>query len=525
MMSKKLLSLLAVMLCATRLIAAEYHVAKNGSNANPGTKSTPFLTINHAAALARPGDVVTVHAGTYREWVAPAFSGTDADHRITFRAAPGELVEIKGSEVVRDWASLGNGVWEKRLPDRFFGEYNPYNDIIFGDWFFPKEMQLHTGEVYLNGKALEERLNVRDENSWSCRYSGDSTVIQANFGNTNPNNALVEINVRPACFYPQKTGVNYITVRGFHLSQAATQWAPPTAEQVGLIGTNWSKGWVIEDNVISDSKCVGITLGKDRASGQNVWSADMSKDGSVVYNEMIIRVIAGGWNKGNIGSHLVRNNKIYNCGAAGICGSFGAAYSRILNNVIHDIYKRRNFYGAEMAGMKFHGAIDIEISGNRVHGAFVGLWLDWMAQGTLVKKNVFYDNDYVDFFPEVNHGRYTVIGNQFLSGFSLRDWSENGIYRKNTFAGMLSRAPQERVTPVFKDHTTELLAVKPILGGANQFYKNNFKEGDGKAMQPKMHQMDTMDALRGYGLAIYQESAIPIIAKGNKYLKGGLKND
>ena len=29
--------------------------------------------------------------------------------------------------------------------------------------------------------------------------------------------------------------VNYITIRGFHMSQAATQWAAPTAEQIGLI--------------------------------------------------------------------------------------------------------------------------------------------------------------------------------------------------------------------------------------------------------------------------------------------------
>lgn len=63
-------------------------------------------------------------------------------------------------------------------------------------------------------------------------------------------------------FYPEKPFVNYITVRGFTLSQAATPWVPPTAEQIGLIGTHWSKGWVIEHNEVKHSKCVGITLGK-----------------------------------------------------------------------------------------------------------------------------------------------------------------------------------------------------------------------------------------------------------------------
>jgi len=71
---------------------------------------------------------------------------------------------------------------------------------------------------------------------------------------------LVEINVREARFYPDQPGRNYITFRGFRMCQAAAQWAAPTAEQIGLIGPHWSKGWIIENNVISNSKCSGISL-------------------------------------------------------------------------------------------------------------------------------------------------------------------------------------------------------------------------------------------------------------------------
>ena len=66
--------------------------------------------------------------------------------------------------------------------------------------------------------------------------------------------ALSSVNVT---FWPAATGIDYITVRGFTLTKAATQWAPPTALQEGLIGPHWSKGWVIEDNTITDSKNVG----------------------------------------------------------------------------------------------------------------------------------------------------------------------------------------------------------------------------------------------------------------------------
>lgn len=61
---------------------------------------------------------------------------------------------------------------------------------------------------------------------------------------------------------PSKTGVGYITVSGFTVTKAATTWAPPAAYQDGMIGPHWSKGWIIEDCEISNSKCAGISLGK-----------------------------------------------------------------------------------------------------------------------------------------------------------------------------------------------------------------------------------------------------------------------
>jgi hypothetical protein len=177
----------------------------------------------------------------------------------------------------------------------------------------------------------------------------------------------VEINVRRTCFYPEKQGINYLTIQGFHISQAATQWAAPTAEQIGAVATHWNKGWIIENNVISNSKCTGITLGKERGTGHNLWAHDQRIDGTSHYVEVIFRVLRIGWNKENIGSHIVRNNEIFACEQAGICGSMGAAFSLIENNHIHNIWTKRQFAGAEIAGIKFHAPIDTEIIGNRIH--------------------------------------------------------------------------------------------------------------------------------------------------------------
>jgi len=136
--------------------AAELHVATTGNDANPGTKKAPLRTIQRAADLAQPGDIVTVHAGVYRERVSPPRGGTSESRRIVYQAARGEQVEIKGSEVMRHWTRVTNEVWQATLPNSFFGSFNPYRDLIHGDWFDPRGREHHTGAVYLNSDWLTE---------------------------------------------------------------------------------------------------------------------------------------------------------------------------------------------------------------------------------------------------------------------------------------------------------------------------------------------------------------------------------
>jgi len=119
--------------------------------------SSPFLTIQAAANIAQPGDVITVHRGIYREHIDPPGGGTSDTNRIIYRAAKGERVEIRGSEVINGWVRYKGNTWKVSIPNSFFGPYNPYKEIISGDWFFPGEREHHTGEVYLNDKSLYEK--------------------------------------------------------------------------------------------------------------------------------------------------------------------------------------------------------------------------------------------------------------------------------------------------------------------------------------------------------------------------------
>jgi hypothetical protein len=301
------------------------------------------------------------------------------------------------------------------------------------------------------------------------------------------------------------------------MSQAATQWAAPTAEQIGLIGTHWSKGWIIENNVISDSKCSGITLGKDRQTGHNVWTLDPAKDGATHYNEVILRALAAGWSREKIGSHIVRNNTIRSCEQTGICGSLGAIFSLIEDNHIYNIWTKRQFAGAEIAGIKFHGAIDTVIRRNRIHNAGRGLWMDWMAQGTRISGNLLYDNTTEDLFVEVNHGPFLVDNNLFLSPLSLQDWSEGGAYLHNLMTGRtVSRPEPNRSTPYHEAHSTALAGLKITAGGDNRFYNNIFVGGAGESAPAGARD----SRVAGYGLWVYDTREYPLETGGNVYLNG-----
>ena len=534
---KRFYIILIVAIAVQAGVAREYHVSVKGDDGNNGSLEKPLRTISAAAEAAQPGDIITVHQGTYRERVAPPRGGESNERRIVYRAAQGEEAVVKGSEIVKNWKRFKDDVWKATLPNKFFGDYNPYKDSIVGDWFNDKGRPHHTGRVYINEKPLREThllervLNPqpypgsRDQKAslwtWYCESDDENTYIYANFHGKNPNRETVEINARSSCFYPDKPGINFITIRGFRMSQAATQWAAPTAEQPGLIGTHWSKGWIVENNVISDSRCSGITLGKDRATGHNVWSNEPSKDGATHYNEVIIRALKAGWSKETVGSHVIRNNTIFNCGQTGICGSMGGVFSVIANNHIYDIWTERQFTGAEMGGIKIHGSIDMTIQNNLIHNTGRGMWMDWMAQGTHITGNVLYDNTTDDLFVEVDHGPFLVDNNLFLSETSLRDWSEGGAYAHNLMTGVIDTHPEmSRVTPYHEPHSTALAGVTQIRGGDDRFFNNIFV-GNGEIPETLPSGDEKSDrGYRGFGLWVYNPRECSITTGGNVFLHG-----
>lgn len=484
------------------------HVATTGSDQAGGSEDAPLRTIDRAAVLAEPGDTVLVHGGEYREWVKPRRGGLSDRRRITYQAASGEHVVIKGSERVTGWEPDGGTVWKATVPASLFGAFNPFAEEIDGDWIvYPSRTspKKHLGDVYLDGRSFFEVLDraavtdpplrtevlddwtrtpdpTRDPEQtrlvWFAEVGVDETTIWANFQGADPNEALAEVNVRRSVFSPTEHHLDYITVRGFELAQAACPWAPPTADQPGLIGPNWAKGWIIEDNVIHDAKCSAVSLGKEASTGDNFATRRRDKPGYQYQLESVFSARQIGWDKEHIGSHVVRRNTIYDCGQNGIVGHLGCVFSTIEDNHIYNIALKREFYGYEIAGIKLHAALDVVIRHNRIHDCSLGTWLDWQTQGTRVSRNLYHANKR-DLFIEVSHGPHLVDHNVLASPVSLELFSQGGAFVANLLCGTVMREPVlERPTPYHVAHSTQVAGYAAILGGDDRWIGNVFLGGD-----------------------------------------------
>jgi alpha-N-arabinofuranosidase len=159
---KALITVLAFVLAACPAYSESYHVSSTGLDKNPGTKVLPFKTISAASSIAEPGDTIIVHEGVYRERINPPRGGSSNEMRIAYQAAAGDTVVIKGSEIVKGWKKLKDNTWQVSIPNSLFGNFNPFDDLIRGDWFIRKDRDHHTGAVYLNGHWLAEAAKRED---------------------------------------------------------------------------------------------------------------------------------------------------------------------------------------------------------------------------------------------------------------------------------------------------------------------------------------------------------------------------
>ncbi|MDR1294186.1 MAG: discoidin domain-containing protein, partial [Bifidobacteriaceae bacterium] len=411
----------------------EIHVAVTGDDASgDGSSAAPYQTINHAAQLAQPGDTVLVHAGLYRELVQPVRGGTDENTRITYTAAGDGEVVVKGSEEINTWVKHQGDVWSVRLPNTYFGDFNPYSTRhpLTSNGFFP----VYTaGDVYLDEVAYYQRGTVEavvaEGGTWYNEVTGSETTIYANFAGENPNDRLAEINVRRQIFAPSVWGLGFITLRGMTFKHAAGTYSdfPDAVErrQAGAVSTYGGLKWIIEENTVINARTIGIDIGL----GCDLWAANRG-------NPPYPQARTNFRNTDLYGQHIVRGNYIAKSGQSGIAGVFSWK-SQLLYNMIEDTNYRNEFSGSETAPIKVHYMNDGLIKGNYVRnssgGNSGGIWTDWGNQGVRVTGNIVYNAPW-GYYAEAVHGPILVDNNVFINDSNLRVLDGTGIvYANNLF--------------------------------------------------------------------------------------------
>lgn len=202
------------------------------SDDNPGTGAKPFKTIGRGVKELKPGDTLTVRGGTYREAVELDLVGS-AENPITIQAAHGQVVTLKGSEVVKGWVKDGD-IWRK---EGWTKEYVTSRFAKGTRLISPNVMEVFQQDGIRGEAVVLLRVGTPEElRQGKCFWDEQTGVITIwpydRDGDYDPNRNGVEVPVRGRAI---TVGRRFVTLKGFSMRQfgmcAVTNW--PAASLFG----------------------------------------------------------------------------------------------------------------------------------------------------------------------------------------------------------------------------------------------------------------------------------------------------
>jgi len=345
-----------------------FFVSTTGNDANAGTSSAPWRTIQHAANTVHAGDTVQVLGGVYNESVTIPGSGNATAGYITFESAPGQTATLDGTGI-------------KVAKGQQFGLFTlRTNSYIVIQGFEIRNFQSSTGGAVPVGIDFEgsgsnvEILNNHIHN-----------IVQT-LGSCNSANALAM-----AIYGTQApAAISNITVSGNELDHNTTG----CSENMSLDGN--VQFFVTTKNLVHDNDNIGIdNIGFEGVS-PNV-SFDQARDGWDFQNT-IFNITAA-------------NNPVYH-GQLGANGQYCDGCTRVIieRNLIHDsdipvevasehsghvssfvVVRNNVIYHAQFVGMSI-GGFSKSVGGTD-HCTIVNntLWADGTASGAAGELQIQYN--------------------------------------------------------------------------------------------------------------------------------------
>jgi parallel beta-helix repeat protein len=389
-----LLGLLTISFVATAS-AREWFVRQANpaaSDTSDGSAEHPLRTINAAAELAQPGDVVTVGPGIYREWVSPARGGS-ATAPIRYRSMPEHAAVIRGTDVlVANWQADADapGIFTAPLTQAAFVNGNPFAG--------PKESK-RDALVFIHDELLSQVTTrqqlIETTNSWLS--SDDGQRLTAHLaGESSPAKGAMEITTRDRIFAPHRRGLSYIQVEGFVFERCATR---PGFPQLGAVSTRSGQYWIIRNNIVRHTSGRGIDCGSE------TW-----EPASLSATEPEDKLLLIG------GHHLVEGNLVTDNAEGGIA-AWNTDDVRIIGNIARNncssaLGSKHTLKDFEAGAIKVHAFRHGLIEGNLVvSNASFGIWLDNGWENARVTRNVCAANHGAGIFVELGFGPLLVDHN------------------------------------------------------------------------------------------------------------------
>jgi len=273
---------------------ATFFVSTTGNDANAGTSSAPWRTIQHAANTVHAGDTVQVLGGVYNESVTIPSSGNATAGYITFESAPGQTAIVDGTGI-----NVGKG--------QEFGLFTlRTNSYIVIQGFEIRNFSSSTGG------AVPVGIDFEGSGSFVEILNNHIHNIVQTLGACNSANAL-----GMAIYGTQApASIDHITISGNELDHNTTG----CSENMSIDGN--VQYFVTTKNLVHDNNNIGIdNIGFEGVS-PNV-SFDQARDGWDMQNTIF-----------NITSI---NNPVYH-GQLGANGQYCDGCTRVIieRNLIHD---------------------------------------------------------------------------------------------------------------------------------------------------------------------------------------------
>ena len=507
--------------------------AKNADDNGPGTKERPFKTINHAAQVLQPGERVVIAEGVYREAIHPARGGTGADAMISYEAAPGAKVVVKGAAEVKDWKpsegwNFGMDpvthervkAYELRLdPSLFPNGYNPFEvDNVLGSrtWLRYAEDNMGTyfrrrGMVFVDGKPLEpvespmelagpspRSMNYFTDIHWTPLFKEFSPEAGKVWIETNgmtlhirlandddPAKHVIEITTQEQSFSPTERYQSYIRVKGITFQYAGNGFPVP---QRGMVSTNRGNHFIFEDNTFEWANSVGLDIGNED------WGASRPPQ--------------------PVGFDVVRGNTFRYCGIEGLGGTGGPQNTLVEKNLFEWIGWQSAAMMSESGGTKMHNTRNLLFRNNVLRHIrhANGIWLDIGNVNDRLTGNVF-----ADIPGDVNPHAIHIEGSNELNEIdnNIFDHLTGGILIRDTNNVIIAYNLFMDCTEVCVDTVSGINGPRPVGGHTNDVH--NLMVHDNVFFKPGRSAIEFTNARNEADGNVYPGSASPF--GGSSYLR------